>query len=276
MMNVVNATTLQRTIKKLFRPVVRMMLRNGVAFTDLAEWLKRLYVDVAEKEFAVEGRKQSVARISVLTGLNRKDVKRLLEEPLVQERYQASYNRAQRVVSGWMTDTDFMDGKGCAKPLDINDKEMGFPAVVKRYSGDIPPRAILDELLRVGVVEKREGCQLKLKKRGYVPHRSDEQMLDILAESGADLLESMDHNLVMPTEQSRLQLRIVYDNLPRESVDIFRDMSRDRAHEFLQSLDQFLSTQDRDANPQSKGQGRYRAGMGVYYFEQELDDETTE
>lgn len=271
-----SATAIQQSLIKLLRPVVRMLLRNGVAFSDLAGWLKRLYVDVAEKEFAVEGRKQTVARISVLTGLNRKEVKRLLGEPLVQASYQVSHNRAQRVISGWMSDADFVDEQGRAKHLDINDKETGFATLVRRYSGDIPPRAILDELLRVGVVEKLDGDRLKLNKRGYVPHRSNDEMLTMLGESGADLLATMDHNLVTPTEQSRLQLRVAYDNLPLESVQIFRGMSRDRAHEFLHGLDQFLSTQDRDANPNSKGQGRYRAGMGVYYFEQELNDDEPE
>lgn len=253
-----------------------MLLRNGVAFSDLAEWIKRLYVDVAEKEFAVDGRKQTVARIAVLTGLNRKEVKRLVEEPLIQPRYQARHNRAKRVISGWMNDADFLDSKGNAKHLDINDKETGFFALVKRYSGDIPPRAILDELLRVGVVEKLKNGKLKLKKRGYVPQGSNEEMLKVLAESGADLLESMDHNLSQPSEPSRLQLQVAYDNLPLESVEIFRSMSRDKALEFIQSLDQFLSTQDRDVNPDSKGQGRYRAGMGVYYFQQDLDDDKIE
>jgi len=271
-----SAAALQQTIKKLLRPIIRMLLRNDVAFSDLAEWVKRLYVDVAEKEFAVEGRKQTVARIAVLTGLNRKEVKRLLEEPLVQPDYQTKHNRAKRVISGWMNDADFLDSRGRAKPLDINDKEIGFSALVKRYSGDIPPRAILDELLRVGVVEKLKNQKLKLNKRGYVPQNSNEDMLKILAESGADLLESMDHNLSRPTEPSRLQLQVAYDNLPLESVQSFRSMSRDQAHELIQNLDKFLATQDRDANPSHKGQGRYRAGLGVYYFEQNLDEDQNE
>jgi hypothetical protein len=62
-------------------------------------------------------------------------------------------------------------------------------------------------------------------------------MLKILAESGADLLESMDHNLSRPTEPSRLQLQVAYDNLPLESVQSFRSMSRDQAHELIQNLD---------------------------------------
>ena len=273
---VLSTTHLQQTIKQLLRPVIRMMLRNDVAFSDLAEWLKRLYVDVAEKEFAVDGRKQTVARIAVLTGLNRKEVKRLLEEPLVQPGYQTRHNRAKRVISGWMNDADFQDNRGRTRHLDISDKESGFSALVKRYSGDIPPRAILDELLRVGVVEKLKNKKLKLKKHGYIPQANNEEMLKVLAEAGADLLTTMDHNLSQPAESSRLQLQVAYDNLPLESVEIFRSMSRDRALKLIQGLDQFLSTQDRDINPDSKGQGRYRAGMGVYYFQQELDNDKTQ
>lgn len=250
-----------------------MLLRDGVAYSDLAEWLKRLYVDVAEKDFAVEGKKQTVSRLSVLTGLNRKEVKRLIEEPMVEMAYEPKHNRAQRVVSGWMSDTDFLDEQGQARLLEIDDSDSGFNTLVKRYSGDITPRAILDELQRVGVVETCGDNQLRLLKQGYVPHRSEKKMLQVMGESGADMLETMDFNLSQPGDASRLQMRVAYDNLPQESVDIFRGLSRDKSHELLLALDQFLSTQDRDSNPASQGQGRYRAGLGVYYFEQELDDD---
>lgn len=100
-------------VRKLMRPLVRILLRNGVAFGALADAIRKCYVDVAFEDFAPEGKKQTVSRVSALTGLTRKEVKRLHE--LDGEDYVASqerYNRAVRVISGWMNDRRFSDVPG--------------------------------------------------------------------------------------------------------------------------------------------------------------------
>ena len=262
---------LSRSVRKLLHPLVRLLLRHGVAFADFSDWAKRIYVEVAEKEFGLEGRKQSVSRIAVLTGINRKDVKKLLGQPISADDHQVRHNRAVRVIRGWLQDQDFIDDSGEPKHLSISDSSFGFPELVKRYSGDMPARAVLDELLRVGVVRQLDEDNVELAQKAYIPHHSDADMLLLAGDSVNDLLETVDYNLTVPPQHSRLQLSVAYDNLPGESVEIFRHLSREQSMELLRSLDRFLSTQDRDANPNSEGSGRYRAGLGVYYFEQKID-----
>jgi len=92
-------------VRRLLRPLVRILLRNGVAYGALAELIRKVYVDVAYEEFSPAGKKQTVSRVSGLTGLTRKEVKRLAEmEETDSVSGQERYNRAVRVIGGWMKD----------------------------------------------------------------------------------------------------------------------------------------------------------------------------
>ena len=73
-------TVLQRAIQQLLRPLVRLLLRHSVSFAAFGEIARRVYVDVALKDFAIPGRKPSASRVAVLTGLTRKEVQRLTQE----------------------------------------------------------------------------------------------------------------------------------------------------------------------------------------------------
>ncbi|HBS26611.1 MAG TPA: hypothetical protein DD827_05690 [Gammaproteobacteria bacterium] len=263
--------------QKLLRPLVRVLLRHGIAYANFTDWVKRAYIDVARDDFEIQGRKQTVSRISVLTGINRKEVKRLLDEPALSDNYQARHNRAARVTGGWLHSDNFTDASGKPKILQLEGSEDSFSALVKAHSGDMPVRAVLDELVRVGVAQMLDNGDVELIKHGYVPQHSDTDMLYLLGDSVADLTDTIDHNLNADKSDSRLQLSVVYDNLPAEALGRFKTLSKNKAQQLLVNLDQYLVEHDRDANPELTGTGRYRAGVGIYYFEQPYpveDDES--
>ncbi len=227
----------------------------------------------AQLNFGVNDKKPTVSRIAIVTGINRKEVKRILDLPADVDTSTAKHNRATRVVTGWLQDKDFCDSKGNPKPLEYGEPENDFNQLVKRYSGDVPARAVLDELVRVGTVERDENNIVSMKQKGYVPHESEEGMLKILGDSATDLLETIDHNMVSDTENARLQLSVVYDNLSSESVAEFKKLSNRKSMELLQELDKYLSTKDRDLNPKQKGEGVFRAGLGLYLIEENLESD---
>ena len=106
-------------LTQLLRPLVRITLRQGLSAEAFEEVVRRVYVDVAEKDFALAGKKQTTSRIGVLTGLNRKEVARLKKMPLASEGegQPSSQNRVERVVSAWLSDARFQDEKGDPRPL---------------------------------------------------------------------------------------------------------------------------------------------------------------
>lgn len=262
-------------VGKLLKPLIRVLIRYGVSHGEFIDIAKRVYVDTAEREFVLSGRKQSISRVSMLTGINRKEVRRISQlAQLAEDDINASYNRAVRIISGWSRDGDFADDQLRPLPLAVDAGSGSFTELVKRYSGDIPVRAVLDELLRVGAVfEDADGLIHLTADSAYVPHQDKDAQFDIMGSSVADLLATMDHNFESAAENTRLQLTTAYDNLPVAAVRRFKQISHDASVALLKEFDQWLSEHDRDANVNVEGEGRLRAGIGIYYFEEELGEQ---
>jgi hypothetical protein len=267
--------TLSGAVLRILRSLARVLIRHGLPFDAFVDLAKRAYVDVALADFALPNRKPSISRVSVLTGLTRKEVQRLADpQPDADREQLARHNRAARVVAGWVRDADFRAGE-TPRALTL-DGEDGFAELVRRYSGDVPPRAVLDELLRVGTVERLDDGKLQLLSRVYIPRNSDLGKLTILGSDVAWLIETIDHNLSHGDSTPRLQRKVMYDNLPVEALPEFRATATQHAQEVIELLDQWLSRHDRDANPRVRGSGRMRAGVGIFCFEENLSSNARE
>lgn len=260
-----------QSVFKLLKPLVRVLLQQGLSYAEFAEIAKKAYVDVAEKEFEIPGRKQSVARICVLTGIHRKDVNRLLEENETGSWQIEPLSRAARVIGGWLSDPHFLTKAGRPDLLSFDGEEPNFSLLVKRYSGDMPARAVLDELKRANAVEVTDTGKLKLVSEAYVPVELDEQILQVLGLAGSDLLNTLSYNLSAPKNKSRLQLSVAYDRLTPEVVAEFKRMAEKDALETLHRYNAWLAARDADnpdAPPPAEGTVFKRAGLGMYYFEE--------
>lgn len=253
-------------LRRLLRPLVRLLLDRGVAFEQFAEVAKGVFVEVADNEFGLPGRKQTVSRISVLTGLTRKEVVHLRETPWPEDSEStASFNRAARVVTGWLQDHPMEGTASGAAPLPMEGPG-SFSEVVRRYSGDMPVRAVLDELLRVGAVRLRGG-EVELVYRHYIPPVGETRKLVYLGEDVGDLIATIGHNLVAPAGESRFQRKVFYDNVPVESLPALRTLALEKGERVLDELAREMSRHDRDVNPDIGGSGRMRAVVGIYFAE---------
>ena len=204
---------------QLLRPLVRILLRNNVSHRTFAELAKQVYVEVANAEFGIHGKKQTVSRIAILSGLTRKEVQRILTlPPHSRSITNEEYHRASRVITGWIRDSDFGDGKGHPRPLRMEGRGASFSVLVKRYSGDIPVRALLDELLRVGAVKQLKDGRICLLSRGYIPQKGSAEKLQVLGADTADLISTIDHNVHLKPSKPRFQRKVMYDNVSLETA----------------------------------------------------------
>lgn len=268
------AQALSAATRKLLVPLVRIFLRNGKAAKSFYDLVKRVYVDLAKEEFGIAGKPATVSRIAILTGLTRKEVQALLAQPTNDDgSAEGEYNRAARVIAGWLRDSKFSDGRGHPTPLPLEGKRGSFATLVKLYSGDIPVRAMLDELLHVGAVERLKDGRICLRSRGYIPQKSAQEKLHILGTDTADLIATIDHNAYVAPHKPRFQRKVMYDNIPIEAAREFHAIAAARGQELLEALDRWLSHRDRDVNPTSTGSGRVRTGLGIYHFEDCLENE---
>lgn len=262
-----------QAIVRILRPLVRLLLRYGVSAGAFEELVRRVYVEVAEKDFQVDGKKQTTSRISVITGLNRKEVAKLQKLPSIEDTdVDERYNRAARVVTGWLRDQRYRTKAGLPAVLPFEGKQ-SFSELVNKYSGDMPPRAVADELMRLHIIEVTRTNSLKLLTKGYVPQDSEVDKLQILGTDTADLIATIDHNLSHKQEEAKFQRKVSYDNVPVQYVEEFRKHSAKLSMDLLIKLDTWLAKRDRDANPKVKGKGKARVGLGIYMMEETIDED---
>jgi hypothetical protein len=261
---------LDAAIMRLLRPLVRVLLRHSLPFSAFEDLAKRAYVEVALKDFAIPGKKPSLSRASILTGLTRKDVQRLVAEPdATGPQTGERYNRAARVLTGWIRDPDFLDATGAPRALD-GEGAHSFAALVRRHSGDMPARAVLDELLRVGAVRRRDDGRVEPVARAYVPQQGSIDKLDILGNDVADLIDTIDHNMQHGALDPRFQRKVMYQSIGADALPAFRKLGAAQAQALLEKLDRWLAAHDTDASPADADLPRSRVGLGIYYFEEPL------
>ena len=265
---------LYSAVLRLLRPLVRILLRNGVSLGTFSELAKWVYTDVAAKEFGIKGRKQSVSRVSVITGLSRREVMRVRQLPRPDVAASAErHNRATRVIAAWRREAHFLDAEGNPAALPMEGGGPSFSELVNRFSGNVTPRAVLDELTRVGAVEELEDGRLCLRARANIPKSTDTGRLHLLGTDVRLLISTIDHNLNSGASGPLFQRKVAYDNLPRESLAEFRKQFAGPAQSLLERADRWLAQRDRDATPSVQGSGRNRAGIGIFFFEEPYSDE---
>lgn len=260
---------LHSAVMHLLRPLVRILLNHGVPFATFAEIARWVYVEVADKEFGIEGRKQTDSRISIITGLTRKDVARVKAVEKPEDRASAlSYNRAARVVSAWARDYPMEGTASGVAPLPLEGSRRSLADLVRRHSGDMPVRAVVDELLRVGAIRLRDSGEAELLHRHYLPPQGERRKLVYLGDDVADLIATIGHNLAAKPADTMFQRKVFYDNVPLEHLPAVRAAARKRGEAAIDALVGEMAAHDRDANPKVAGTERYRAMVGIYYHEE--------
>lgn len=273
-------TSIERAILAVLRPLIKLALQRGVAHGRFSDLAKEAYVEVARDELAGPVRKPTASRISIQTGLTRREVGRLLKNEGVvsQDSPRTRFNRAARVLTAWCNDADFVDGRGgpASLPFESED-EHSFSDLVRIHGADVPPRAVLDEMVRVGAVRRQKDGRYRLTQRGYVPLSDDDEKLAILGSDVADLISTIDHNLDPDSGAPFYQRKVSYDNLPASYLPKLQALVGREAQRLLERLNRDMARYDRDLNPPAKGssstEDRIRAMVGVYFYQEERDDE---
>ena len=253
-------------LRLLFRPVARIMLRAGLNWRELTDVIKATYVEVATEDFGIRGRPTNVSRVAILTGLTRREVRRLRN--LLQEASPEVFNRmnyATRVLSGWHQDEDFLGADG--KPLQLNatGDSKSFEALCEKYSGDVAATTMLKELKHVGAVEQDADGKLTVRMRTYMPALMDpERML-----SSGSVLEDMGYTVAYNLHRSdkdpgRFERRATNTRMPAKALPQFRHFVELEGQAFLEKVDAWLTEHEVKDGDDSK---TIRLGLGTYWIE---------
>lgn len=268
------------TLKSLMKPIIKLLLRNGVTYKEFALLCKSIYVEAAAEGFGIRGRPTNVSRISVLTGIDRKEVKRikdLLQENRVAVEAQSHQDRITRLLTAWHQDPAYSCA-GEVKALPIDGDCSSFTSLVRRYGGDVPVQALLKELLRVGVAEKLDDGRIKVLSRYFMPVHSDPQALLRAGSMISELGENLFHNLyVVNTSVSSSRLRTRFDGRASNNfIDAkhhlaFQQFLECEGQAFLERVDAWLTEHELcDDAAKANGAAPMRLGVGVFGIEKRI------
>lgn len=263
---------IHHVIYKILKPLIAILHRKSIAFEEFSQIARKIYVEVAEEKLLAAGERPTNSRMSVTTGLTRREVAQLRKLSHEDMLFDVHINRGLRVINGWMTDHEFLTTDGQPAPLFLQGESGSFEALVQRYSGDVPHKAMLKELKLNGVIEMRGKDGVALRNNAYIPQKSEEESLALMGQDISELIKTIDYNHQNTPEQAYYQRKVCYDNLPEEAVEQFREMARKESQKLLIKLNSWLVKHDRDSSPDISGTGRIRAGVGIHYFEEAVTE----
>ena len=269
---------LHRAMRSILRPLARVAVARGLPLSALTQILKDVLVDAAQVELKRRGEKLTQSRISVLSGVHRKDVRDFLSQTPERESAREPVSRAESVVGRWLGDPLYRDDDGAPVVLPRTGPAPSFEALVASISTDVRPRTVLDELKRLGFVRHDEGDDtLALDTAAFVPSDDEAHMLRLFEANLADHAQAAAAN-VTGSNGPFLERAVYYTHLPPEAVEELHATARADSRQLLEKLnaealarqrrDAAIAASDRDAPLQ-----RFR--FGVYFYREDMPEDAT-
>lgn len=257
---------LHAPLARLLRPLVRLLIRSGITFPMLAELLRELYVNVAEYDFALHSKEQTDSRVSLLTGIHRKEVRRLRGAGAPVNPVPATVSQTSRILARWLADPEFTgsDGRPLPLPRTAEPPQPSFERLVASVTRDVRPRAVLDEWLNRKLIVLDDKDRAVLAEAAYVPRGGDDQQLYYLGRNLHDHIAAAVANVEASSPQF-LERAVHYDGLTKELAEQLQQRSREVAMEALQQLNREAHAASDKAPP-----GQWRWNFGVYVYSEEV------
>lgn len=263
--------------KTMLRPVVRVLIHNGVTYSEFCKLAKSQFVEVCANDFGLQGRPTNMSRIATMTGIDRKEVKRVRDaleqvDPVADN--QQDQDRLTRILSAWHLDSCYLSDPH--SPIDPHspmtlelEGDNSFSSLVRCYGGDIPVSTILKELLSSGCIEKLDYGRLKVLKRFYVPANHNPESLLRASSVSSEILSTMFHNLYVVGKEKRarprFERRASNNAIPAKYAAAFEKFVEKEGQHLLERIDAWLTDHEDTGMDNNKV---VRMGVGAYLIHQ--------
>ena len=248
------------------------MLRSGIGYRQFAELAKRAFVQEALGDRDFRGRMTNLSRVAIRTGISRKEAARIRTDLLsaqpqtdLPQKVRDDSGQAARVLQLWHADSRFTDDRGLPKELPFAGEGVTFSGLVKAAGGDVPPGAVRAELTDAAALVETSDGRLRVIKRHFIPSDTGEELLVGLTHFVMPVLAGLARNTDEGCDRPYIQRLAYSDRLIPTAIPLFRDVARDRAADFVHSIDDWLCANESTSEPYSGD--RVRVGLGVFYYE---------
>lgn len=261
-------SALLSAIHRVLSPVVRVMLGHEITLPMAVELLKRVFVEVAERDFRLDKKGSTDSRISLITGVHRKDVKRLRELPHVEADLPPKVSLSAQIVATWITGREWIDDKGAPQPLPRLARRgngASFEALVASISQDIRPRSVLDEWLRLGVVQINADDEVVLTSNAFVPRDGIEEKLAYYGHNLGDHAAAAADN-VLGAPRPWFERSVHHVSLTEAQIEQLRQRAAELGMQLLTELHTMAEQAADD------GEATKRFTCGVYFYSADNQD----
>lgn len=238
-------TSVAKALRLSLRPLVALALRHGFKLMDVFELLKVIYVEVAREELARSGDRASASRVSVMTGVHRKDIARIAE---TQEPVRSAEDIVSKIIGQWNTSARYSTKAGVPRVLSAQGVDSEFAELVRSVSNDVAPYTVLYELERSGRVE-RSPAGLRLLVQIHVPDAKDhDSAFQMLGEDTADLVRAVEENTLLRPAMPNLHLKTEFTSIQSKHLASIREWLLVEGSKFHRRVESFLKQYDADAS----------------------------
>ena len=253
----------------VLRPVARILLRYGIGYREFVEVAKTAYVDVASSDYGLRGRPTNISRVAVMTGLTRKEVKRIRDKiESGDSSISVKTTPLLDVLHHWHAQPEFTDENGNPAVLPFAGESGSFSSLVKAFGGDVPAGAMRTELKRVGVVEEDEAGNLVAVARTMRPEADHDRLITMLVHGAYALLSNIARNSNPKFAESRWANRVAHTtHLQKEDAGQLRRIAKDRITDFSEAVDDLFIAYEALHADETREKGDPVA-VGVFYFEE--------
>ena len=259
--------------RQLLRPIAALLMKCGVTWRHFSELSKSVFVDVATEQFGIRGRPTNVSRVSILTGISRKEVRHQRDLLRTAPERSAKTNDATRLLSGWHQDPAYIGKDGLPLALSERGPAPSFESLFQRFGGDSPFQTLLKEMKAAGTVGLDAKGNLVAKQRFHMPVPMSESNLRYFGANLFDHARTLERNIAGPADQRRFEGFAVDDRLSPDSAEKFHRFLNDRGQAFLEEIDTWLNAHRSDnENPEFVP---IRLGVGLYAIDGPLPEGKT-
>jgi hypothetical protein len=253
----------------VMKPIARILLRFGIGFREFSEIAKTAFVDVASSDYGLRGRPTNISRVAVMTGLTRKEVKRLRDKiEGDDDRLAVKTTPLCEILHKWHAENHYLDRAGRPARLPFAGQSPSFSELVRRFGGDIPPGAMRTELKRVGAIQEEVDGSLRVIRRSVTPVGKDDNLVAALAHSVYPLLTTIAHNINTDVKDERwAQFTAFTKAVKNGDILRVRRISFDRLVETSESFDDLFMAYESLHEADTDEEHRNIVAVGVFYFE---------
>jgi hypothetical protein len=263
--------------RRVLRPLIRILIRSGVRYDEFLELVRGVYVESAIRDGIGNGVKPTRAKVSLSTGVPRRDVDRFIDNDGALPGAPKSLTKIlSEVLNRWHTDPQFVGPYGIPLELEVrSQRNRSFAELVGSINTQVNTQDVLDELVRLRAVIWSGDTHVRVVSRAFIPvEEMSPAQIEFFGNALTRLAGTLQFNLDSSNAEKRLERSVIANRgLPKEAVPVFQKHAREKVSELLIELDNWIGQYGSQVEVEADGQIE-RVGVAVFQFVDPIPDKT--